>query len=91
MSAEIPKEAVPVIKESIKREIALLESRIALLQKEISQLEEKHNLTSEEFENRFDSGELGDEQDYFEWWGLLQGLKKLRLKLELTRSVVSSW
>jgi FMN phosphatase YigB (HAD superfamily) len=90
MSAKIPEEVVPLIKESMEREIALLESKIDLVQREISQLEKRHNLPSKKFEKKFDKGELGDEQDYFEWWGLLQGLKKLQEKVKLSKSVVSS-
>ncbi len=32
---------------------------------------------SDEFLEKFEKGELGDDQDFLEWWGLLRNLKKL--------------
>ncbi len=77
MDVAISEDEAPVIKDSIHREIILLESKIALVKSEIKQLEEKHHLASSGFLKKFEKGELGDSQDYFEWWGLLKGLKTL--------------
>ena len=91
MEVAISEDVVPVVKDSINREIVLLESKINLLKNEIKKFEEKYQLTSHEFEDKFDRGNLDDSQDFFEWWGLIKGLKTLKDKLIKARSVVTYW
>ena len=91
MEVAISEDVVPVVKDSINREIVLLESKINLLKSEMKKFEEKYKLTSSEFEDKFDSGKLDDSQDFFEWWGLIRGLKTLKDKLIKARSVITYW
>ncbi len=81
MDVAISEEVAPLIKDSIHREIILLESKINLLKGEIKHLEEKYHLTSSKFLEKFEKGDIGDSQDYFEWWGLIKGLKTLEERL----------
>ncbi len=46
-------------------------SNVHLLKKDLSQFEKKYGISSEKFFNRFEKGELGDDEDYFEWSGYL--------------------
>ncbi len=91
MDVAISEDVAPVIKDSIHREIILLESKINLVKSEIKQFEEKYHLKSSEFEKKFDIGELGDSQDYFEWWGLIKGLKTLEERLKKAKAVITYW
>lgn len=91
MDVAISEDVAPVIKDSIHREIILLESKINLVKSEIKQFEEKYHLKSSEFEKKFDDGELGDSQDYFEWWGLIKGLKTLEESLKKAKAVITYW
>lgn len=91
MDVAISEDEAPVIKDSIHREIILLESKINLVKSEIKQFEEKYHLKSSEFEKKFDNGELGDSQDYFEWWGLLKGLRTLEERLKKAKAVITYW
>jgi hypothetical protein len=91
MDVAISEDVAPVIKDSIHREIILLESKIALVRSEIKPLEEKHHLASSGFLKKFEKGELGDSQDYFEWWGLLKGLKTLEERLKKAKAVITYW
>ncbi len=91
MDVAISEDVAPVIKDSIHREIILLESKINLVKSEIKQFEEKYHLKSSEFEKKFDNGELGDSQDYFEWWGLIKGLKTLEERLKKAKAVITYW
>ncbi len=91
MDVAISEDVAPVIKDSINREIILLESKINLVRSEIKQFEEKYHLKSSEFLKKFDDGELGDSQDYFEWWGLIKGLKTLGESLKKARAVITYW
>lgn len=85
MDIAISDDVAPVIKDSIHREIILLESKINLVKSEIKQFEEKYHLASPEFLKKFENGDLGDSQDYFEWWGLIKGQNTLEEQLNLTR------
>ena len=83
-------QAMDIVKQSLEHELVLLQSKQSYLKEEIRRLEEKYDMASKEFIEKFDSGEIGDDQDYFEWWGLLHGLDATDKKLETTRSVLSS-
>jgi hypothetical protein len=91
MEVVIGEDAAPVVKDSIHREVILLESKINLVKSEIKQFEEKYHLKSSDFLEKFEKGELGDSQDFFEWWGLIKGLKTLEDRLEKAKTVITYW
>jgi len=89
MEVAIADDTVPVVKESIQKEVILIESKKYLVETEIREFEEKYHLKSSEFLGKFENGDLGDSQNFFEWWGLLTGLKKLEDKLNKARAVIA--
>ncbi len=91
MEVVIGEDAIPVVKDSIHREVIFLESKINLIKSEIKQFEEKYHLKSFEFLEKFDKGELGDSQDFFEWWGLIKGLETLQDRLDKAKTVITYW
>jgi len=91
MNIAISEDAVPIVKDSINREIILLESKISLLNSEIKLFEEKYNMTSLEFQKKFDRGDIGDSQDFFEWWGLKKGLSIIEDRLNKAKAVIVHW
>ncbi len=91
MDIAISDDVAPVIKDSIHREKILLESKINLVKSEIKQFEEKYHISSSEFLKKFENGYLGDSQDYFEWWGLIKGLKTLKERLKKAKAVNTYW
>ncbi len=91
MEVAISEDVAPVIKDSIHREIVLLESKINLVKGEIKQFEEKYHSISSAFQKKFDKGELGDSQDYFEWWGLIKGLNTLEETSKKAKAVSTYW
>jgi len=91
MNVAIADDAIPVVKESIQKKVVLLESKKHLVEIEIKEFEEKYHLKSPEFLVKFESGNLGDSQNFFEWWGLLTGLKKIEDNLNKARAMVAYW
>jgi hypothetical protein len=85
----LSEEDLTVIKESLNRELNVLKAKIRIVESEIRDFEKKYEMSSEEFLERFDKGELGDSQDFFEWWGLLKGLERLKKEIERVRRVLS--
>jgi len=90
MSAISTYDTVLIIRRSLQREIGLLETKERLTQKEIEEFERKYGKTSAEFISEFEQGKLGDSQDCFEWWGLLQGMRAIKGEIEKAKAVLSS-
>ena len=90
MSATTANDAVPIIKRSLEREIGLLEMKMRLAEEEINEFERRYEMDSQKFLSRFENGELGDSQDYFEWWGLLKGKNSIAGEVKKARAVLSS-
>ena len=70
-----------LVGEALQREYRLLESRANMLRQEINVHEKEYRMSSDEFVTKFEGGELGDNQTFFEWWGLIEGLKKTEAKI----------
>ena len=82
---------ISIIKTSLEHELLLLQSRCNLLESEIEFFEKKYKISSKEFKEKFEKGDLGDDQDFFEWWGLLRGFESSKEKLKtVERTLVSS-
>jgi len=82
-------EVYPIVRESLRRELALFEMREKLITEEIKGFERKYGISSYEFIKKFEEGVLGDGQDCFEWWGLAKGLETVKDQIGKIRSVLS--
>ncbi len=89
MKASLAEEEISIIKESLQRELVLSEAKVNLIRKEIEGFKKRYGMSSEEFVNKFERGELGDDQDYFEWWGLARGLTEIEKKIGKIKMVLS--
>jgi hypothetical protein len=82
--------ADPIIQDALRRELALFETRERLVLSEIEDMEQKYCMTSSEFWNKFESGALGDDQDYFVWWSLIRGLVAVRTRKSRIKGMLFS-
>jgi hypothetical protein len=71
-------ESESIIKDALRRDLSLFESKERLTSLEIQELERKYDMISIDFLEKFESGVLGDDQDFFVWWGLIRGLEAIR-------------
>jgi len=55
-------------KTSLEREYALCSSAIAFYKKSLKEFERKYRLTTTAFLKRFETGEIGDDADFFDWY-----------------------
>jgi hypothetical protein len=55
--------------------------KLATYNLDIDKFEQKYQLTSEQFVEQFNSGNLGDEMDFFEWFGLCELRKDILTKI----------
>ncbi|MDL1909362.1 hypothetical protein FBQ81_01525 [Chloroflexi bacterium CFX6] len=49
--------------------------------------EKKHKMSSEKFMEQFESGKLGDEQEFFDWYAAARGLMLWRERYEILSGV----
>ena len=63
-----------VVDSALRREADLADARRAYFARQCSAFEEKHEMTSDEFMERFESGTLGDGIEYFDWYAAKRGL-----------------
>lgn len=71
-------EAKSIIRDALRRDLALFGSRERITCPEITELERKYGMNSHEFLDKLQKGALGDDQDYFVWWSLIHGLEAIR-------------
>lgn len=55
-------------KNSLVREYALCSSAVAYYKKATKEYERKYRITTNTFLKRFETGEIGDDADYFDWY-----------------------
>ena len=56
------------VKESLEREFSICSKTISFYQRQIKGLEKKHKMTTASFLKKFEKGQIGDEQDFFDWY-----------------------
>lgn len=57
---------------SLERETKLSEAAVARLEEQCRAFETKYGWSTEEFLRKFNDGKIGDNQDYFRWYALIQ-------------------
>ena len=76
------------IKTSLKREYDLYSNAMVFYKKTLKEFEQKHRLSTQVFLKRFESGQLGDEADYFDWYAFAKLLAKWRKAQSIIRSAI---
>jgi len=76
------------IKTSLKREYDLYSNAVAFYKKALQELEEKYQLSTRTFLKRFETGQMGDEADYFDWYAFAKLLARWRKTQSAIRSAM---
>lgn len=80
-------EAVPVIKSCLDMKRKALEHGLRRYQDRLTAFEKQFQMTSEQFAAKFNSGELGDGADWFEWEFVLDAYRETARQLGLLVSI----
>ena len=80
-------EAVPVIKSCLDMKRKALEHNLRRYKDRLAAFERQFQMTSEQFLTRFNSGELSDGADWFEWEFVLDAYHETAQQLGLLASV----
>jgi len=59
----------PLIESAIRAELRMLELGLERTRQRLRAFEERYGMTSEEFERRFNAGDLAESLDFIEWAG----------------------
>lgn len=87
MTISIPEESSEVVKTTLQKEINRLKEKINSLNKHLESYEHKFGYSSDEFSKKFDNGELGDDQIFFEWFADLETRNRIVTRLSLLEKV----
>lgn len=87
MTISIPAESSEVVKKTLQKEMNRLKEKINSFNKHLITYEEEFGLSSEDFLKKFDKGELGDDQIFFEWFADLETRNRIKKRLVLLEKV----
>jgi hypothetical protein len=62
-----------VVDSALRHEADLAEARRIYFERQCRAFEQKHQMTSDEFMEQFESGALGDDAEYFDWYAAKRG------------------
>jgi len=81
--------ALEALYSAIERELKILKAKLEGFEEEMHKFELKHMLSSKKFYEEFESGELGDEEDYFAWWSAIHAQKSIQARIETLQELLS--
>ncbi|ABM80602.1 hypothetical protein [Hyperthermus butylicus] len=87
---KVPRSGLQVLLRAIEAKARRLELEITATLSRIRMFEEKYGMKSEEFLSRYMRGELGDREEYMEWYGELVFLEKARKELEELKKIAGT-
>ena len=83
MTINIPEESSEAVYSTLQREIKRLKQKVSSLNDLLSQYEEKYGFSSDEFLMKFENGELGDDEVFFEWFADIETRNRIAQKITL--------
>jgi hypothetical protein len=75
VSTEIDRDEVrEVLDAALRREADMANARRAYFERMCRAFEQQHHIPSDKFMEQFESGALGDDAEYFDWYAAKRGL-----------------
>ena len=72
-----------VVDSALRHEADLAEHRRSYFEQQCSVFEKKYQMASDDFMERFESGVLGDDAEYFDWYAAKRGLDLWERRLRI--------
>jgi len=89
MVVELDKKAIGLLTRVLNTEYKRLQLELKITEERIKRFEEKYGMKSSEFLEKYTRGELGDEEEFMEWYGELKFLERIRNELEELKKVAN--
>ncbi|MHA1973966.1 MAG: hypothetical protein ACTSW1_13290 [Candidatus Hodarchaeales archaeon] len=87
MTIFISEESTEVVRLTLQKEIRRLNEKVSSLNKALFDYENRFGFSSEEFFYKFNNGELGDDQIFFDWFTDLETRNRIVQRLKLLEKV----
>jgi len=78
-----------VLNDALRREAELAGARRAYFERACRAFEQRHQMTSDEFMQQFESGTLGDDAEYFDWYAAKRGLDRWERRLRILSGITA--
>ncbi|AKB44913.1 MULTISPECIES: hypothetical protein [Methanosarcina] len=82
-----PQEVSEVIRAALEQNERVAKYKIKKYSDICENLEKKYEMDSDTFMEKFDSGELGDDDDFFDWYAAKRGLDIWSKKLKIISTI----
>jgi len=77
----------PLVQAAIQNELRLLEAGIRRAEQKLLEFEDRHQLSSPDFIERFERGDLEESLEFAEWIGEFRLLERLKEKADTLREI----
>jgi hypothetical protein len=84
---KIQEEAVDIVKSGLAIEENILKMSLDEYTSDLERFERKYKMTSEEFIQKFESGDLGDDAEWFDFLFAYRAYEHVRKKLKLIAEI----
>ena len=84
---ELDERAVSLLTRILNIEYKRLQLELRIVEEKIKRFEKKYGMNSSEFVERYSRGELGDEEEFMEWYGELKFLERIHRELEELKKI----
>jgi len=81
--------ALEALSSAMEGELKILRTKMKGFEGEMRKFESKRMLSSKEFYEKFEGGELGDDEDYFKWWAAVQAHQSIKARAETLQELLS--
>lgn len=89
LKARAGKELVlEALRSAMEGEIRILQVKLAGFEGEMREFESRYKLSSSDFYERFEGGELGDDEDYFNWWAAVHAYESVKARIETLQELL---
>ena len=78
-------ETKSVLYEAMDKQLNFISTRLKKFNNECAEYEKKYNMQSDEFINKFESGKLGDDEQWFDWYASFKGRELWKKKYNILR------
>ncbi|MBU1615927.1 hypothetical protein KJ693_11560 [bacterium] len=86
-SINLSEEVIPLVRSGLLIEENILSLSLKKYQKELENFEKKHQMSTDEFTERFNAGKLGDDGVWFDWLFACKAVGHISGKLRLLKGI----
>ena len=76
------------INKMLKVELGMVRRELKQVKSSLADFEKRHNMNSDEFYKKFNTGELGDDREYIKWYAYKDTFNKLMERLKEIEKIV---